>query len=74
MILDDISNLHKAMINIGNLDGGNNSKESIILNIIHKTLIKPNSELVWGEKWIMYFPKIELNHLLSWRKISADNM
>ena len=74
MILDDISNLHKAMINIGNLDGGNNSKESIILNIIHKTLIKPNSELAWGEKWIMYFPKIELNHLLSWRKISADNM
>lgn len=72
MILQNLCSLHVALVNIGIFDGFS-SKESIILNVIHKTLVKPNSELVWGEQWLMYLPVIELDHLLKWEKLPADN-
>lgn len=80
-IIESLTELHTRMLDLYTFDEDDineiefENHEAIILNIIHRTFLKPTFELVWGgdEQWLMYLPCIEIKHINDWKNYNKEN-
>lgn len=73
-IIEGLYNLRIKLLELDTFDENEISendlkeRDSVIGNVIHKSILKPNSNLVWSEPWCLYLPAIETVHLQVWNK------